>query len=101
MTDFIGIPFTTWTTGSLLAFAILLIFTGRLWTNNAYQEKKEEAAYWKLAYETSEKARAISDAQTTMLLEQGKTTHAIVVAMFSTVEKMRSSGGSDVAISPK
>jgi hypothetical protein len=93
MGDVVGIPIEVLTPSALLGIAILFIIIGKLWTNPAYQEKVKEAEKWRLAYEAESKARATADAQTAELLEQGKTTHAIVVAMFSIMEGNRSSGG--------
>lgn len=97
MTDILGIPFTVWGPSSLLALVILMLLWGKLWTDKAYQEKKEEVKIWRAAYEASEKARAEAFEQNKALFEQGKATNAIVVAMFGVVQK-RQSGGTEHAL---
>jgi len=83
---FDGIPLVSLTPPVLLGVAILLLLFGRLWTNSAYQEKCRESERWRKAYETSEKARAISDAQSAELLELGRATYAMLDAVFSTLD---------------
>ena len=96
MGELIGIPIEMLAPSALLGVAILMIFVGKLWTNPAYQQKVEECKKWEKAYERSEAARALSDAQTTQLLEQAKTTHAMVVAMNSVLATNSSGGTSHV-----
>lgn len=93
MIDFVGLPVEVWAPSGLLALAIMMLFAGKLWTNAAYQQKVKECEKWEKAYGESEKGRKAADAQAAELLEQGKTTHAIVVAMFSIMENNRASGG--------
>ena len=93
MADFIGLPAEVWAPSGLLAVAILLLLFGKLWTNAAYQQKVAECEKWEKAYAESEAGRKEANAQAKELLEQGKTTHAIVVAMFSIMENNRASGG--------
>ena len=93
MGELVGIPVEVLAPSGLLAVAILLLFFGKLWTNAAYQEKVKECDKWEKAYLVSEEGRAKADAQSYELLEQGKTTHAIVVAMFDIMENNRASGG--------
>ena len=81
---------------ALLGVAILMLFSGKLWTNRAYQEKADEAKRWREAYEKERKARVTSDTQTAELLEVTKTTHNIIVAMFGTAERIRQTGAADV-----
>lgn len=81
-----GIPILSFTPEVLLGIAILMILSGRLWTNKTYQEKCAEAERWRKAYEAEREARAISDAQTRELLELGKATYAILDAALSEVE---------------
>lgn len=92
MSDIIGLPVEVWAPSGLLTVAILLLLFGKLWTNAAYQQKVRECEKWEKAYERSEGARALSDAQTSQLLEQAKTTHSMVVAM-NAVLVDRPSGG--------
>lgn len=94
VTDILGIPFTVWGPGSLLALVILMLLWGKLWTDKAYQEKKEEAKIWRAAYEASEKARAEAFEENKKLFKQAEATHAIVVAMFGVVRK----GGTEHAL---
>ncbi len=101
MTIFEGITLAGLTPSVLLGLAILMLFTGKLWTNSAYQQKVQEAENWKAAYETEREARAQSDAQTAELLEVAQTTQQIVAALFGATERARRSGGADVAISAK
>lgn len=96
MSDLIGVPVEFLAPSALLGLAILMLFVGKLWTNPAYQQKVKECEKWEKAYERSEAARVIADAQTTQLLEQAKTTHAIVVAMSTVLEQHPSGGTSHV-----
>lgn|SRR5688572_24911388 len=93
MTDIFGIPIGIWGPSSLLAFAILLLLTGRLWTDRAYRELKQDRDTWKEACKASELARAEAFAQNAQLFEQGKATHAIVEAMFGVLKSTSQSGG--------
>lgn len=93
MADFIGLPVEVWAPSGLLAFAVMMLFAGKLWTNAAYQQKVKECEKWEKAYAIEQEGRLTANAQTAELLEQGKTTHAIVVAMFSIMENNRASGG--------
>lgn len=96
MAEFLeGIPIGGLTAPALLGLAILMLFTGKLWTNAAYQEKVAEAERWRLAYESEAKARAESDSQSKELLELGKTTHALITAVFTNSEYIRRSGEPD------
>lgn len=96
MAELWGIPLGILTPSALLGLTVLMLFTGKLWTNPAYQEKAKEAEKWRLAYEAENKARAIADTQAAQLLEQAKTTHALVVSMFGILENKESSGGTHV-----
>lgn len=98
---FEGIPLNVLTPSALLGLCILFIFLGKLVPVSYYREKCKEADRWRSAYETSEKARATSDAQAAQLLEFAKTTNTIVVATLGTAERLRQSGGADVASSAK
>lgn len=90
-----GIPIGDLSAPALLGLAILLLLTGRLWSNPAYKAKSDEAEKWRLAYEAERDARATSDAQTAQLLELAKTTHAFITATFSNSEQIRRSGEAD------
>lgn len=93
-----GIPLVGLTAPTLLGIAILLLLTGRIVPRTTLQDKAQEAADWKAAYEKEREARVSSDKQTAELLEVSKTTHSISVAMFDVVRRsLRQSGGADVA----
>jgi hypothetical protein len=95
-----GIPIKDLTAATLLGICIILILLGRLIPRPTYNEKKEEAERWRLAYETERDARAVSDLQTVELLELAKTTHALISAIVRNTGTEQS-GGSNVAISPQ
>lgn len=96
---FDGIPLSTLTPAALLGLTVLFILLGRLVPRATYLDKVNEAKAWQAAYETSEKARVASDAQTRELLELAKTTNSIVYALFGSTERARQAGGiADVAI---
>lgn len=94
---FEGISLVSLTPPALLGLAILMILTGRLWTNSAYQQKAEEAEKWREAYEKEREARAMADAQTNELLDTAKTSQAFIRAVFQNSERVRQRGGSDVS----
>lgn len=91
------IPIAGLTAPTLLGIFVLMMFTGKIWSNNAYQEKVKEAERWRSAYEAEREARIESDKQTTELLEVTKTTHAVITAMFHNSERFQLSGGTNVA----
>lgn len=94
---FEGIPVVSLTAPALLGITILLLLMGRIVPRVTLQDKTQEAADWKSAYEAERDARARSNLQTIELLEVSKTTHAITVAMFDVVRQdMRRMGGTDV-----
>ena len=93
-----GIPLLELSPAVILGFAVILLFTGKLWTNAAYQEKVNEADRWREAYEKERTARELSDRQTEELLEVTKTTHAFIVAVFNNSEIIRKSGVSNAAL---
>lgn len=99
MTIFEGLTVTGLSAPILLGLTILMLLTGRLWTNSAYQEKVKESEMWRTAYETEREARKVSDEQTGELLELAKTTHEVVIALFGASERTRRSGGANVASS--
>ena len=90
-----GIPLTGLTAPALLGIAILMLFTGKLWTNSAFQEKCSEAERWRLAYEAERAARLESEAQTKELLEVAKTTQALITGVLANSERIRRSGEAD------
>jgi hypothetical protein len=77
----------------LLGVTIWMFFKGAIVQGVFYREKVAESEKWRLAYEAERAIRITSDAQTRELFEQGKTTHAIVVAMFDLLEQNKPSGG--------
>jgi len=93
--DVLGIPVSTLTPSALLGVAILMVMTGKLWPNSAYQEIKTERNYWRQAWEKEREARITSDTQTAELLEVSKTTYAFVQAVFRNSERIRQSGEPD------
>lgn len=96
-----GIPIAGLTAPALLSIAVLMLFTGRLWTNSAYQEKVKESEQWREAFRKERESRITSDAQTAELLELAKTTHSFISAVFNNSERIRQSGGPDeVSTSP-
>lgn len=94
-----GIPIVGLTAPGLLGIAILMILTGKLWTNAAYQQKCQEAERWRLAYEAEREARGESEAGTKELLELAKTTQALITGVFTNSEHIRRSGEADAPIS--
>lgn len=90
-----GIPLSGLTAPALVSIAVLMLFTGKMWTNAAYQEKAAEAERWRLAYEAERDARIESDAQSKELLELAKTTHALITGVFTNSEHIRRSGEPD------
>ena len=90
-----NIPLVGLSAPAMLGVLIMMLFTGKLWTNSAYQEKKEEAERWRLAYEAEREARKESDSQTVELLEVTKTTQGFIEAVFRSSELIRRSGVSD------
>ena len=90
-----SIPLVGLSAPAMIGVLIMMLFTGKLWTNSAYQEKKEEAERWRLAYEAEREARQASDSQTIELLEVTKTTQGFIEAVFKNSELIRKSGVSD------
>ena len=90
-----SIPLDGLSAPAMLGVLIMMLFTGKLWTNSAYQEKKEEADRWRLAYEAEREARQTSDSQTVELLEVTKTTQGFIEAVLKNSELIRKSGVSD------
>lgn len=90
-----GIPIGDLSPAGLLGIAIILIFTGGLVPRWVYKGKVSESEKWHTAYELERQARAASDKQTDELLEVAKTTHSLIVAVFSNSERIRQSGETD------
>lgn len=78
-----GLPVSDISAAALLAFAVLLILTGRLVPVSVLKEKVAEAERWRNAYELEREARALVDDHAKELLELAKTTHAVVVSTFN------------------
>ena len=95
-----GIPFADMGPTALLALAIVLVLLGWLVPRGYYKDKSQEAERWRLAYEAEREARRISDAQTAQLLEQAKTTHQMVEAIFDASGYARRTGGAHALPSP-
>ena len=81
---------------SLIAIIAIMVFTGRLKPKSDFDEKNREAERWRKAYELEREARAKALSQAADLLEIGKTTHAIVTALFNHAQFSDQSGGEDV-----
>lgn len=84
-----GIPLADLTAPTLLGVAVLLLLFGKLVPRATLMDKTEEAQRWREAYEKERAAHALSEAQTTQLLELSKTTYNVLVAMFETTERIR------------
>lgn len=77
-----GIPIADLTAPGLVGIAVLMVLFGLLVPRRTYNDKVEENKRLWLALETSEKARAASDAQAREMLELTKTSHAMITAIF-------------------
>jgi hypothetical protein len=95
-----GIPLVDVAPPTLLGIFILLIMFGRLVPWWFYKAKADEAEKWRLAFEAERESRVASDAQTAELLELAKTTHSIIVAVF-TPPQYSASGGAYVVPTQK
>lgn len=91
-----GIPLVGLSAPAILGVVIMMILTGKLWTNAAYQEKVSEAERWRLAYEAEREARTLSDRQTTNLLEEAKTNRNVLAALITPTGTGPKSGESNV-----
>lgn len=91
-----GFPLIGLTAPTLLGIAILFLLMGRIIPRSTYLDKSREAERWREAYEKEREARARSNAQTVELLEGLKTNHAVISAMFQTIQRLAGSGESDV-----
>lgn len=91
-----GIPLVGLSAPAILGVVIMMILTGKLWTNAAYQEKVSEAERWRLAYEAEREARTLSDRQTINLLEEAKTNRNVLAALINPTGTGPKSGESNV-----
>lgn len=81
-----GIPIVGLTAPTLLGITVLLLLTGRLVPRVTLKDKADECEKWRLAYIAEREARATSDAQTVELLEGVKANHAVISALFETIQ---------------
>lgn len=95
MIDGLPIPIEVLTPSALLGVAVLMLLSGRLWTNAAFREKCKESNQWREAYLNEREARQTSDNQATELLELARTTHSLIAAVFRNSQVIRESGGPD------
>lgn len=95
---FEGFALLDFTPSVLLGVTVLLLLTGRLVPRVTLQDKSTEAERWHQAYEKSEEARRLSDAQTKELLEVAHLTHAIINAWTSEIGRpIQTPGGVDAS----
>lgn len=87
-----GLPLVGLSAPAIVSVIILMLLTGRLWTNAAYQQKCKESDQWREAYEKEREARTQSDHQTGELLELAKTTNSFIMAVFTNSERIRTGG---------
>lgn len=92
--SFEGLPLIGLTAPALLGLAVLLLLTGRIIPRSTLVDKQRECDQWREAYLSEREARATSDFQTGELLEVAKTSHAVMVAVFETVQKGQTGGSS-------
>jgi Na+/phosphate symporter len=88
-----GISIIGLTPAGLLLIAVLMVLTGRLIPRAMYQEKVNEVAQWRTAYEAERTARALSDAQTRELLEMAKTSETFLAAVYETAQRKEIKSG--------
>ena len=91
-----GISVSNLTPAVLIGIAVLMLLLGWLVPRRTLRDVQNESARWHRAYDLEREARVTSVAQTAELLELGKTSHAILVALFGTTERLRQSGEADV-----
>jgi len=89
MIDGIPIPVIALTPSALLGLTVLFILIGRLVPRSVYMDKVRECEKWQKAYELAEKGRSTSDAQTTELLEIGKASHTVLMALVEYTKPQR------------
>lgn len=94
---FEGIPIETLTVRGLLGLGVLMLMFGYLVPRWVYKDKAEESTRWQLAFEKQRERADKSDAQVEQMLEQGKTTHALITAIFSNSTAIREAGEQNVA----
>ena len=88
------------TASALVVLAVLMLYRGLLVPWRFYKDKCDESDRWRLAYETSEKARQEESKQNAEMFEVAKTTHALMLALFNLVKGNKPEliqGGQDVA----
>lgn len=66
------------TTSGLLLLVVLMVLRGNLVTRRQLDDQRQETAYWRAAHGVEVEARQQATAQVTDLLEQGKTTAALI-----------------------
>lgn len=93
-----GIPLLDLTPAALVGVTVILLLTGRLVPKTTLDDKIQEVGQWRSAYEKEREARALSDKQTTELLEVSKTTKQLIEGLFQTRERLLRSGEDDVSI---
>lgn len=97
---FSEIPIRDLTAPTLLGILVLCIIFGRLVPWTVLRDARAEAERWRLAYETERSARAISDSQTSELLESARTTESFIRAVFANSAKIAQTGEPDGAPPP-
>lgn len=80
---------------ALLGLAVFLLLMGKIVPRSTMLDKMAEAERWRAAYEAEREAREEVEKQTKELYELAKTTHAVIVAMFETIDHKREGGGSN------
>ena len=93
-----GIPVAGLSAPALLGLAVLLLLVGRIVPKRTLDDKAAEAEKWREAYETERESRQQVESHYMELQELAKTTHAVLVAMFDTIEKTRKGGEPDGAM---
>lgn len=90
---FDGVPIVGLSAPALLSVVVLLLLTGKIIPRIQLREKQEECDRWREAYEKEREARAMADSQSASMLEAVRTNHAVIVAMFETLQDIRASSG--------
>ena len=88
-----GIPLDKLSAPTIVVLVVLMILFRLLIPRATYKEKCKESDYWREAYYAEREARTKSDAQTTELLEIGKTTQNVLIAVFGTTGLIDRAGG--------
>lgn len=89
-----GVPLFGLTAPAILAFAVILVLTGRIVPRRLYMDKINEAKQWKEAFETEREARLLSDHQTTQLLAATEVNREILLALGKVLHPDVGLGGS-------